>query len=110
MSIQGVGKTSVSPISGPMVFRYGEDYSKVESVGTDFISLNDVMIFKTGFANIGDGLRDYFSATSTESLNDAERRWLLAQPGVTGGSINDMWRQLLDNGGFNTRLEYWNSL
>jgi len=67
-------------------------------------------IFRVTGLQVNDGLAVHFGKTATESLQDAERRWLLAQPGVTGGTINDMWIQFAGPGQINdAKLKYWNA-
>ena len=75
-------------------------------------TLNDEILRATGGPTVNDGLRSWFSALSTETLNDAELRWLQAQAGVTGTTINDCWMQFLSGLGYqgtlnDMQLAYW---
>lgn len=59
-------------------------------------TLHDEIKRATGGLTVNEGLSDWFSRTATESLKDAEARWLFAQVTVlTYGHINDMWREFL---------------
>ena len=58
-------------------------------------TLNDEIIRATGGPTLNEGLASWFSATSTESIKDAEYRWLLAQATTSSGSISDLWDQFL---------------
>lgn len=75
------------------------------------MQVNDEILRATGGPTINDGLSTWFARTSTESLNDAEYRWLLAKPTVAA-TINDMWfeflRTSLFTGSLNDmKLAYW---
>ena len=75
-------------------------------------TLNDAILAATGGPTVNDGLRAWFGATSAETLNDAELRWLKSRPGVTTTTINDAWMQYLGalgyTGTLNDRLlQYW---
>lgn len=75
-------------------------------------TLNDEIRRATGGGAVNDGLRSWFSAVSTESLEDAERRWLLAFPATSTGTNEDLWMQYLGSlaytGALNDRLlQYW---
>ena len=74
--------------------------------------LNDEILRVTGGPTVNDGLSDYFARTTTESLNDAESRWLFSQGGVTVlANVNDMWMELLGPGQINDlKLAYWSGL
>ena len=75
----------------------------------------DAMLAGTGGNNIQDGLAIFFSKTSTESLQDAEKRWLLEAPqSATPGTIQDMWYEVTGNLGhtgalMDRLLKYWNT-
>ena len=72
--------------------------------------LNDEILRATGAATINDGLSTWFSRTASESLNDAESRWLLSQVAVTALSdINSMWVQFQGGSGHvsDLKLAYW---
>lgn len=74
-------------------------------------SLNDLILQATGGPTINDGLSAWFNKTSNESLQDAERRFLLAATGAEGTS-NDLWlaylRSLGLTGALNDMLrQYW---
>ena len=75
--------------------------------------LNDAILIATGGPTINDGLANFFGKTASESLNDAERRWLIDN-GVTPGPLNQMWYELTGNFGYqgalNERLlQFWQS-
>ena len=57
--------------------------------------INDEIILATGGPTINDGLATWFSKTTTESLQDAEARWLVEQ-GAQESNVNDMWYSLLN--------------
>jgi hypothetical protein len=76
------------------------------------LTLNDAILAATGGPTVNDGLRAYYAATESETLGDAELRWLKAQPGVTATVVNDCWRQFLTGQGFTGTLDdqlyaYW---
>lgn len=75
-------------------------------------TLGDNIKRATGGTTINDGLSSWFSRTASESLNDAERRWLLSQAATTAGANNDLWYQFLRDalytGSLNDmKLAYW---
>lgn len=78
-------------------------------------SINDYIKRFTGGNSVPDGLADWYSKTGTESLPDAERRWLLAQDGTADdyGTNQDLWNEILINAGFTSGglpfklKEYW---
>ncbi len=75
-------------------------------------TLNDQILRATGGPTIPDGLRSWFTALATETLNDAERRWLLAFPSTGVGTNNDLWVQYLRSVGHtgtlnDMLLQYW---
>ncbi len=74
------------------------------------MSVQDEILRATGGPTVNDGLRTWFGATASETLQDAERRWLLAQPGAICGTINDLWMQTLSGtpGTLNDKVfTYW---
>ena len=86
----------------------------VAGLKTQFTTLMDAIRFKTGGGNQNEGLRSWFSATSAEALNDAERRWLLAFASTSSGTNADLWRQYLTDLGHTgiineQQLQYWNN-
>ena len=75
--------------------------------------VNDDIILATGGPTVNEGLSTWFSRTATETLGDAERRWLLAQVGAAGGTISDLWYAVLRAAGHTGSLNdmkksYWN--
>lgn len=78
------------------------------------MSIGDEIFRVTGLS-YNEGLAVHFGRLKTESLQDAERRFLLPQDGVTGGTNQDMWIQWLTPsfgpGAINDlKLAYWSSL
>jgi len=76
-------------------------------------TLNGEILRATGGPTINEGLSTWFGRTVAESLQDAERRWLIAQ-GAPATQRNDMWffvlRGLLYTGALNDMLlAYWTS-
>jgi len=76
------------------------------------MALAHEIIRATGGPTVMEGLSTWYGRTSTESLNDAEYRWLDAQIGVDSTNLNDMWFQYLGSlghtGALNDRkLKYW---
>lgn len=69
----------------------------------------DAMKAATGGTTINDGLRVHFGATASESVADAELRWLKEQ-GAAGTTVPDLWKNFLSDNGHPTLLAYWNSL
>jgi len=65
-------------------------------------SINDNIKRFTKGNSVPDGLADWYSKTGTEALNDAERRYLLAQGGTSDdyGTNDDLWNELLTNEGY----------
>jgi phospholipase C len=64
-------------------------------------------IFRVTGLQVNDGLAVHFAKTDTESLQDAEHRWLIEQ-GATAGQINDMWIEAFGAGQINdVKLAYW---
>lgn len=73
-------------------------------------TLNDEILRATTGPTVNEGLSSHFSRTASESLQDAERRWLAAVPqSATPASIADMWDEFLPlSGSLNDRkLTYW---
>ena len=69
--------------------------------------INDAIVGATGGPDIASGLASWYGKTATESLMDAEARWLIAQ-GATPGHIQDMWVEVFGPGEFNdVYFEYW---
>lgn len=78
------------------------------------MSIQDEIFRVTGLG-VSDGQAAHFSKTTTESLQDAESRFLFAQVGVTVlGTIEDMWIELAGVAGANSvndaKLAYWSGL
>lgn len=75
-------------------------------------TLNDEIVRATGGPTVNDGLATHFSKTATESIQDAEARFLFAQAAVTvKGNLTDMWYQFL-RASFtgsvgDMKLQYW---
>jgi hypothetical protein len=75
-------------------------------------TLNDEILRATGGATVNEGLASWYSKTASESLNDAEARWLFSQVAVTTyASVQDMWKQFLGGSGALPDLlfSYWSS-
>jgi len=71
--------------------------------------LNDEILRVTGGATVNDGLASWYSKTDTESINDAEFRWLGEQL-ATGNTINDRWVDLTGGPQINDgKLAYWSA-
>ncbi len=75
-------------------------------------ALNDEIKRATGGATVNEGLSSWFSRTASESLDDAERRWLLAFPATSSGTNGDLWyeylRSLTYTGSLNDMMiTYW---
>lgn len=75
-------------------------------------SLQDEILRATGGPALATGLASWFGRTSNESLQDAERRFLLAFPATSTGTNADLWFQYLRSlghtGGIpNMKLQYW---
>lgn len=110
MAIIGTPKNQLSPYGGPR--QVAGPYSpKVETVVL-YTNLPDAILGATGGTTIPDGLRSWYSATTSESINDAERRWLLAQAATSTGTNNDLWMQFLDGEGYagtinDRKFQYW---
>lgn len=133
--IEGTLNTNIFAVTSPgvKIFNIEADASgsgfSFASAGSDFIgeiqplifiaslpgehSVQDEILRATGGPTIAAGLSTWFTRTSSESVQDAEHRWLLEQVQVTkGGSNKDMWYQLLRALGFTggmgiMTLEYW---
>ncbi|MBT8438905.1 MAG: hypothetical protein KJO91_04195, partial [Gammaproteobacteria bacterium] len=80
-----------------------------------YLNINDAILGKTGGPTIADGLATWFSKGANESLQDAERRWLLSFGATTSGTNQDLWNQYLTSlgysGTFNDKyLEYWKNV
>ena len=76
-------------------------------------TLNDAILEVTGGPTINDGLALWYNKQMSESLNDAEFRWLTEQ-GALQGTINDKWFAYLRNSGYtgalnDMQLQYWRS-
>jgi len=78
-------------------------------------SINDNIKLATGGNSVPDGLADWYSKTNTESLVDAEFRWLSnIDTQNSGGSIDDLWFNILRSAGYSgslsdMRAAYWES-
>lgn len=76
-------------------------------------SLQDEILRVTGGPTVNEGLASHFGKTASESLQDAERRWLNAVPQSSAfASIADMWDEFLaGSGSLNDRkFIYWSGL
>lgn len=77
------------------------------------MTIQDEIRRATGATTVNDGLSAHFSRTTSESLQDAESRFLLAQVAVTSlASIADMWHTFLRAAGHtgsinDMKLQYW---
>lgn len=76
--------------------------------------LNDEIVRATGGPTLNGGLALWYSKTASESLQDAEARWLFSQAAVTALEKNqDMWFKFLDvtyDGTLNDmKLAYWSA-
>lgn len=72
--------------------------------------INDEILRATGGPTVNDGLAIWFGKSGTESLNDAESRWLFSQVQVTVlAPINDMWLEFRGGVGQinDLKLKYW---
>jgi len=58
--------------------------------------LNDAILAATGGPTVNDGLSSHYGRTPTESLQDAERRWLIAQS--SGTPVDQLGPELIENG------------
>ena len=60
--------------------------------------INDCILAATGGPTVNDGLLAWYKAggATSDSINDAEREFLLAQ-GVADGQLNDMWVEYISN-------------
>ena len=63
-------------------------------------SINDYIKRFTGGSDIASGLSSWFSRTHAESIQDAEKRYLLAQGGTSDGTIQDLWKEILTKSGY----------
>ena len=73
-------------------------------------SIDDEILRATGGPTIQAGLASHFSRTTSESLQDAERRWLNAPPQSSAfASTADMWNEFLPGSGSlsDRKLTYW---
>ncbi len=73
-------------------------------------SIDDEILRATGGPTIQAGLALHFSRTTSESLQDAERRWLGEAPqNSVDASIADMWNEFLPGTGSlsDRKLTYW---
>ena len=75
-------------------------------------NINDEIKRATSGATVNDGLSTWYTRTAGESLNDAERRWLLAFAATSAGPNKDLWydylRSLGHTGSLNDmKLAYW---
>ncbi len=76
-------------------------------------TLNDEIKRATGGPTVNDGLRSWFSATASETVQDAERRWLLVFLSTgPDGTNNDLWSQYLTDLTLlgtlsDQKLQYW---
>ncbi len=78
------------------------------------MSINDEILRVTGGPTVNDGLATFFSKTATETVQDAEQRFLIAEVGAVGQSINDLWYTWLRSQAFtgalnDMKLAYWKS-
>ncbi len=73
-------------------------------------------IFRVEGLQVNEGMAAHFGRTATESLQDAEIRWLLAKAensGTTDEVIADLWFTFLSVAGFgpgtlnDMKLAYW---
>jgi hypothetical protein len=76
------------------------------------MSVNDQIMLATGGPTINEGLSTWYSRTASETLDDAERRWLLTQVGAVGRSTGDLWYTVLRAAGHtgslnDMKLAYW---
>ena len=76
--------------------------------------INDEVLRATGGPSLNDGLATWFGRTATETIGDAERRWLLAQAGAAGGTLGDLWYAVLRAAGHtgslnDMKLSYWSA-
>ena len=74
-------------------------------------TLNDAILAATGGPTINDGLATHFGKTASESLQDAEYRFLV-EGGAASGQLNDMWLTVLNENGFegsinDAKLAFW---
>ncbi len=60
----------------------------------------DAILIATGGPTRQGGLADWFSKVATETLQDAERRWLVEQGASTGISNKGMWSEVLKAAGY----------
>ena len=76
------------------------------------MNINDEIVRATGGPTVNEGLSTWFSRTATETLGDAERRWLFNQVGAAGGTLSDLWYAVLRAAGHtgslnDMKLAYW---
>lgn len=79
------------------------------------MQLNDAILEATGGPTVNEGLSSHFSRTASETLGDAEQRWLKEQVGVTSESIGDCWYEFTTGLGYSGSLNdrqfaYWTGL
>ena len=77
-------------------------------------NIQDAVVLATGGPSTMDALATHYGKTATETVQDAERRWLIAQ-GATPGQLNDMWVEVFGptfgtSDYAATYLAYWNSI
>ena len=65
--------------------------------------INDNIVAVVG-PHISDGMAVHYGKTASESLDDAERRWLI-ENGATSAQINDMWFEVLRGAGYEGHLQ-----
>ena len=88
-------------------------FDSPDFVGDKPTNVNDAIRIATGGNTINDGLCTYFGKQPTETLQDAERRWLSEAPrNIPIGCWNDMWFQYLTGLGYTGALpdmflQYW---
>lgn len=74
-----------------------------------YSTVADAIMGLTGLG-VAEGWGQIFSKTAGEHMQDAEKRWLLAQ-GATLGQLDDMWTELHGPGDIGQiKLNYLNNL
>ena len=73
------------------------------------MSIQDEILRATGGPTVNDGLAVHFGKTATESLQDAERRWLGGDEALAPvQQLNDLWIANYGPGQINdVKLAYW---
>ena len=74
------------------------------------MTLNDAILQATGGPTVNQGLANWFGKSPNETLQDAERRWLITETGSADGTNEDLWMLFLVgySGTINDRkLAYW---